>query len=131
MDLKHFYATIEQKTAAIRQDHREQLSRFRATQNPEELRGQPAEEGSVYIASRPNELLEIRGGSVCQARYRLASQRIIEGTHELASAAQIAAFFKTQENNLAVTRGLDLKTRERQLITVQPAAVGPLQPATK
>ena len=131
MDAKTFWSFVEQKRVALANDHKERISRSRMSGDASILAGQPPEVGSIFIASRPNELLEIPGGQVSETKYRLAAQRILEQTHELASAAQIAAFFNTQENNLAVTRGLDLKTRERQLITVQPAAVGPLQPATK
>jgi hypothetical protein len=120
MDAKVFWNYVEQKTAALRRDHQERIARYRATQDASVLGGQPTGEGSVFLSSLGNELLEIPSGQVVEARYRLAAQRIVESTHRLATADEIARFQGVQQTNLQLTR--EIAGKSHPLITVAPLA---------
>jgi hypothetical protein len=130
MDAKTFWRFRDQKREALLQQHQQRLTRYRASQDITDLEGQPADGKSLYIVSREVPGI-VEAGAVTEATYGLAAQRILESSHDVATAEQIARFLRQQAENLALSRELDARTRERQMVTIPATAPAPLRPAGK
>lgn len=83
------------------------------------LEGQPdPKEGIVYIVSRASRKHGIAGGSVCSATYSLAAQRLVDETHDIASAEQIEQFLASRDDEASEIRAKSLAQRAQVVIHV-------------
>jgi hypothetical protein len=82
------------------------------------FQGQPATGEARYMVSR--EILDVqRAGRVVLMNPRLASQRIVEGTHEVASHDQIKRYLAEQETHRLYIVETQRRLSGRISVTVQ------------
>ncbi len=79
--------------------------------------GQPVEGGFVFIASVVDRYGIQRGGVVSQTTYRNAALRIVENGFEVASAAQIEAWQKENDERAASYLRRQAISESRSIIT--------------
>lgn len=97
------------------------------TGDPAKLLGQ-TDPGAIFIASRFTNHFgrEWRGGRVSLANYKLAGRRIVEESHEIASAEQIAAMWAEQ-----AARKLEYAAAEERISGKKQVSVSLLNPEVK
>jgi len=93
MTSKEFWTFVDEKKNELIKEHNSRAENFRTTGDPKAWLGQPQHPHSVYIVSRPRK----GPGAVVEAGTRLAAQRIVEQSHEVATAAQIEKHLAERE----------------------------------
>jgi hypothetical protein len=119
-DLRIFYANVTAKVKALEEMHRDRAEQYSRNQDETEFQMQPRDGKSLFLVAKPN---PYSGGkaTVAEANLRLAAQRIIEGSHELATPEQIAAYFQRQADNLAVVTSMNNALESKRVVTVRAA----------
>jgi hypothetical protein len=118
MDIKQYYDDIRREKTRL---SRELLAGKHAAQPEPELvadeygdsEKQPT---SVYMTSVRNRERNTSAGHVCLATLEMAATRIVEGTHRVASAEEIEAYLKRQQEQKRYHEETDLRfdSRARQ-----------------
>jgi hypothetical protein len=93
MTSKEFWGYVETQRLELVEQHRERERRFREFGDPAAWQGQPEHGHSIYIVSKPRK----GPGAVVEAGMRLAAQRIVEVSHDVATAAQIEKHLAERE----------------------------------
>ena len=97
MDSKLFWYHVENKKQELVAAHLYRKAEYEATKDLASFKGQPTDGHTIFLVSKENLDKNSLAGSICRAQIRLASQRIIEQTHEVASAEQITAHVTDRE----------------------------------
>ena len=79
-----------------------QIAEFHATGNETALEGQPEDGKAIYIVSRANEFTNTTAGAVFMVGTRLAAQRVVDGSHEVASEKQIRLYLAERSSQAAL-----------------------------
>jgi hypothetical protein len=123
MTSKEFWGLVEEEKVRLIGEHRARAQRFRETGGASAWENQPETGNSLFIVSKP------RQGSgekpqVVEVGMRLAAQRVVEESHEVARPDQIAAFLKLQDDNAAIVRTMEEKMNAGpRAVVVRPAEV--------
>lgn len=120
MDSKTFWAYVDTKKAALLAAHLERRLEFQATGNPAAWQGQPQDGHHVFIVSKENLEKAVTPGRVSEAPVRLAAQRMIEQTHDLANASQIAEHIATQLDNREAYRKIEQDRKQPFNVILPP-----------
>lgn len=123
MTSKEFWGLVDEEKARLIGEHRARAQKFRETGDASVWENQPETGNSIFLVSKPR-----RGSGekpqVHEAGMRLAAQRIVEETHEVARPEQIAAFLKLQDDNAAIVRTMEEKMNAGpRAVVVRPAEV--------
>jgi hypothetical protein len=92
MTSKEFWNYVDEKAAELRAEATVRTKTYKKTGNIADLEGQPENGHSLYIVSRKALRQGVSGGHVVETSIRLGAQRIVEETHEVATAEQIQQF---------------------------------------
>jgi hypothetical protein len=85
-----FWWRVFLKRDALLANHGNRLERFNASRDIAEWQGQPPKGDAVYLVSTDSDRCSTTAGSICLATLLIAAQRIIEGSHTIATPDQIA-----------------------------------------
>jgi len=97
MTASEFWSAALGTGKTVEKQHAGWIENYRTSRDISELNGQPTTKGSMYFASRAPLVGEGNGGAVVEMTYVLGGQRLVEGSHEIATREQIAAYFVAAE----------------------------------
>lgn len=112
MTSKEFWSYVENQKDELIALRKKHVQSFRESGDPAALEGQPEDTKIVFIVSKRSLDRGTEPGHVCLTHLRIAAQRMIEGTHEVASATQIAQYLKEREVHQAEVRRMNDIRRE-------------------
>lgn len=116
MDSKTFWSYVEKAEAKLKEDHSERAAAFRSSKDPLDWAGQPDTGLEIYLVSIQHYERGITPGVVYVLHRRLAAQRIVEATHQVASAAEIKGHLARLEKNRQDSNVIEVR-RNRQYVT--------------
>jgi hypothetical protein len=124
MDAKAFWSFVQLKVVELGKLNSMRLRQYEVNQDEQCFEGQPKDGKGIYISSR--EIIGVQeAGRVVLAGTRLAAQRIVEQTHEVATAGQIARFKSESETRRLYIAELERKIARRVAVTIEPTDPAP------
>lgn len=118
MTPQEFWREVFATEEKIRRDMQGRIRRHREGA-PTALGGQPESGQSVFIESLPSRINRHDGGAVCEVKFPLAAQRLVEGSHRLASPEGIARFREMQAENLHEVQAIELRNASRRVVSLR------------
>ena len=126
MDSKTFWKYVDTKKENLIEQHKDRVSAYLAgNKDVKALRGQPLDGKCLYIVSIENLDKGTTSGMVSEATYRLAAQRLLENTHQVASPEDIAMHLSARESE-----GQELQRQYEKKNRPFPVNVMPGQPVS-
>jgi len=121
MTSKEFWGLVEDEKARLIAEHKARAQKAYETNDPAAYEGQPEHGHSLFIVSKPR-----RGSAekprVCEAPIRLAAQRIVEDSHEIAKPEQIAEHLAERKEYGEMIASMEAKLNNGpRAIFVKPA----------
>lgn len=124
MTSQEFWQLVREEQNRLTAEHQKRRHNFDRTGDRAALAGQPEDGKSLYIAALQKRRAAKDDGPlnaiVHNVSYRLAAQRIVEETHEIASPAQIAEYLREMNERRDSYARREAQNANRSYVTTAP-----------